>query len=208
MFDFTQTEHKLYKKLSTPEKIQDFLDTLPANYEKSGETCRSPRATLAAGKAHCIEGAFIAAAALWYHGEKPLLLDLKSLPSDDDHVVTLYKKNGYWGAISKTNHAVLRYRDPIYKTIHELALSYFHEYYMKSTGKKTLRTYSKPFSLKQYGKSWITSDEDLWQIAADLDDSPHVNIVPRGQERFIRHASPHERAMMDFTEWSKDSPKT
>lgn len=208
MFDFTPTERALFKRLSTPEKIQDFLDTLPANYEKDGETCRSVRATLQAGKAHCIEGAFIAAAALWYHGDKPLLLDLKSLPSDDDHVVALFKKNGYWGAISKTNHAVLRYRDPIYKTIRELTLSYFHEYYMKSTGKKTLRTCSKPFSLARYGKKWITGEEDLWQIAADLDDSPHTHIVPKGQERFIRHASPHERAMMDFTEWSKESLKT
>ncbi len=179
MFGLNKKEIKIFKKLNTPAKIQDFIDKLLPNFEKSGETCSSPRTTLARGTAHCLEGAYLAAAILWFHGEKPLLLDLKSSKKDFDHVVTLFKKDGYWGAISKTNHAVLRYREPVYKTIRELALSYFHEYFTNHDGRKTLRSFSRPFNLKKFGKSWIIINEDLWDIGAALDDSPHIEIVPK-----------------------------
>ena len=208
MFGLTKEELKILKPLSTPHKIQDFLDALPYNYEKKGETCNSPRVALRNNKAHCIEGAFIAGVALWLHGYEPLLLDLKSEKMDDDHVVTLYKKNGYWGAISKTNHAVLRFRDPIYKTIRELALSYFHEYFMLSTGRKTLVGYSKPFSLKRYGGKWVTEEDGLWHIAVDLDDSKHFSFVPKLNKRSIRNATSFERTAIQTTEWSKKSPLT
>src|SRR3990167_6661781 len=105
----TCPERILLKKLSTPQKIQNYLDTLPINFERTGETCMSPRATIRAKTAHCIEGAFLAAAALAYHGHTPLLMDFQTLPDDEDHVITLFKQNGRWGAISKTNHAILRY---------------------------------------------------------------------------------------------------
>src|SRR3954471_11918592 len=104
MFNLTKDELKVLRKLNTPIKIQDFLDTLPINFEKLGDTQMSPRRVLREKKAHCIEGALLAATALWLHGKEPLLLDLKAVPHDDDHVVALYKINGLWGAISKTNH--------------------------------------------------------------------------------------------------------
>lgn len=210
MFGLSSKELSVLKRLSTPHKIQDFLDKLPINYEKNGETCRSPRVALREGKIHCIEGALIAATALWLQGEKPLLLDLKTLDIDidADHVVALYKKNGYWGAISKTNHAVLRFRDPIYKTIRELALSYFHEYFLSTTGQKTLRSYSRPFSLKRFDAKWITSEEDLWYIAEALDDAPHFPFVPPENKKYLRHSSIIERKASDLSEWSKKSPQT
>lgn len=210
MFNLNKEEEKIFKKLSTPKKIQDYLDNLPINYEKEKETCNSPRVSLREQKAHCIEGAFIAATAFWYHGEKPLLLDLKTknIKTDSDHVVALYKKNGYWGAISKTNHSVLRSRDPIYRTLRELALSYFHEYFLTSTGEKTLRTYSRPFSLKKFGVSWITSENNLLEIAQALDESPHFKIIPETQKIYIQHASRYERKIASIPEWSKDNPKT
>src|ERR1044072_950040 len=102
---------RAFTRLNTPAKIQDFLNTLKFNHEKGGETCRSPLETLHHGTAHCMEGAMLAAAALWYHGERPLVMDLKTARGDDDHVVALFRRKGLWGAISKTNHAVLRYRD-------------------------------------------------------------------------------------------------
>ncbi len=179
MFGLSPHEESVFKKLATPVQIQDFLNTLSYNFETGGETCRSPRQVLVHGCAHCLEGAYLAAAILWYHGERPLLLDLRSTRRDLDHVVALFRRNGYWGAISKTNHAVLRYREPIYKSIRELALSYFHEYFL-DTGEKTLREYSRAFSLQRYGTDWITSTEDLWEIGADLDDSPHTSLVPPG----------------------------
>jgi len=208
MFGLSKKELAVLRKLSTPEKIQDFLDALPINHEKNGDTCLSPRLVLREKKAHCIEGAMLAATALWLHGEEPLLLDLTTLRYDDDHVVALYKRNGYWGAISKTNHAVLRFRDPIYRTIRELALSYFHEYFMITTGRKTLVSYSVPFSLKRFGTEWVASEEDVWYIAHALDDVRHFTLVPEKNKRLIRKASPLERKTSGISEWKKTDRRT
>jgi hypothetical protein len=200
----TPAEHKVFKKLNSPAKIQDFLDSLPINFEIGGETYMSPRRTLKARTAHCFEGALLAAAALAYHGKKPLLMDLRTSPEDEDHVVTLFREGAYWGAISKTNHPVLRYRDAVYKSPRELALSYFHEYVMSKNGKKTLREYSKPFDLSRYGLSeWLTVDDDLFWLVNDLDDSPHLSVAPKAQLRKLRAASKHEIEAMDATEWKK-----
>jgi hypothetical protein len=198
----------MLRRLSTPEKIQDFLNGLAINHEKRTETCMSPRRVLAAGKAHCLEAAMLAAAALWQHGERPLLMELAAAPTDQHHAVALYKRNGYWGAISKTNHAVLRYRDPVYKTVRELALSYFHEYFMNSTGAKTLRSYTRPFSLLRYGTEWLTSDEELWGIAYGLRDAPHFPLVPEANKRYLRKADPLERKAGQLVDWPLSDPRT
>ena len=208
MFNLSKKELAVLKKLNTPQKIQDFLDTLPINFEKGGDTCLSPRRVLREKKAHCIEGALLAATALWIAGEQPLLLDFKTTPEDEDHVVALYKKNEYWGAISKTNHAVLRFRDPIYRTVRELALSYFHEYFMLETGKKTLKSYSSPFSLKPFGTKWITSEKNLWYIAKALDRSPHFPAIPKKNRALIRPISKLEQKAFRITEWTKKNPRT
>ena len=111
-------EQAVFKKLSTPNRIQDYLEALPQNFsKKSGETCRSPRRLLKDKRAYCLEGAVFAAAALAYHGRSPLLLDLQTTDDDQDHVLALFKEGGLWGAISKTNNPVLRWRDPIYKSV-------------------------------------------------------------------------------------------
>lgn len=207
MFGLTATELKALKRLSTPEKIQDYLDRIPVNFEENGETLMSPRRVLEAKKAHCLEGALFAAAALWVAGEKPLLLDLKTTPNDDEHVVALFRRNGYWGAISKTNHAVLRYRDPIYRTLRELALSYFHEYFLNTTGEKTLRSYSHAFDLSALGDSWITAEKDLWTISKALDRAQHFPIVPAKNRRHLRNASNVERKAGELTEWKRRKMK-
>lgn len=189
---YSLEEERLFKKLTTPAKIQDFINTLSVNFEERGDTCMSPREVLKYKKAQCMEGSLLAAAILEFHGNQPLLLDLKSNQKDFDHVVALFKKNGYWGAISKTNHVVLRYREPVYKTIRELALSYFHEYFLDD-GKKTLLSYSKPFSLSRYKtKKWQIDAEPLWHIPEALDDSPHTPIVPKAQRALFRKADPIE----------------
>jgi hypothetical protein len=155
--------HRLLKKLSTPEKIQKYLDDLPYNKEKDGETCRSPRLVLEYNTAHCFEGALFAAAALRANGEPPLILDLASV-RDDDHVIAVYRANGCWGSIGKSNYAGLRFRSPVYRTLRELALSYFEHYY-NLKGEKTLRGYSLPVNLKRFDSiDWMTSDQPLWTI--------------------------------------------
>lgn len=197
------SELKVLKKLSTPIKIQNYLDTMPMNWEAHGETYMSPRRVLREHKMHCFEGALLAAAALWLQGEPPLLLDLRA-KGDDDHVIALYKRNGYWGAISKTNHATLRFRDPVYSTIRELALSYFHEYFNNKTSKKGLRAYSaKPFNLKAYGTKWVTAETDLFKLVETLDRARHILIVPKRNLRYLRQADTMERRAGKLIEWPK-----
>lgn len=178
---------RVLAKLSTASKVQDFLNCMPFNFEKNGETCKSPAQSIATGSVHCMEGAMLAAAAFWYHGGRPLVLDLRSTKNDQDHVVALFQKNGLWGAVSKTNHSVLRYRDPIYKTMRELAISYFHEYFLDS-GEKTMRDYSNPFDLSRFGVRWLVGADNLFEIPAALDDSPHVLLFPKYTVRALRLA--------------------
>lgn len=201
MLGLSKKELALLRRLSTPQKIQSYLESLPFNFEKNGETLRSPRKVLKARRAHCLEGAMLAATALWLQGEKPLLLDLKTHKKDQEHVVALFKKNGYWGAISKTNHAVLRYRDPIYESVRELALSYFHEYFLNSNGQKTLESYSTPFDLSTLGDAWVTDEGDLWHVSKRLDRVRHFPVVPKKNRRFLRPASQVERTAGKITEW-------
>lgn len=209
---------KILKKLNTPQKVQDFLDTLPFNFEREGETYLSPKMVLEQKTAHCFEGALFAAACFKEVGIEHYLLDLKvkDLKKDSDHVVCVFKINGYFGAISKTNHSVLRYRDPIYKTPRELALSYFHEYFLDSgppatlrkrrlawrAGEKTLASFSKPFDVwKRFGDAWVESEEDLDEIAEALDTSLHINFVPEENKKMIRKAGKTEIVGAAVTEW-------
>ena len=200
MFDLTPDEHKVFQKLNSPQKIQDFLNTLAMNFESKGDTLKSPRYVLKKRNAHCLEGAFFAAAALWYHGHQPILLDLKSTKNDFDHVVTLFKRFGRWGAISKTNHVVLRYREPVYRSYGELAMSYFHEYFLHN-GKKTMRSYSKPYNLKKHGKRWVTTKGNLWDIGDALDVSPHIVIATSKMIKNFRKAEAIEVAAGKITEY-------
>lgn len=195
-------ERAVFKRLAAPRKIQDFLVSLAINFEEDGDTLFSPRTALRQGKAHCFEGALFAAAALWFHGAKPLILDLKTTGNDESHVVTLFKKGRQWGAISHTNHAVLRYREPIFASVRELALSYFHEYFLNKNGAKTLRSYSSPLDLSRVKKGeWIASQKDVWYIDAALDKSRHHLILTPAMIRNLRPADIIERKAGEIVQW-------
>lgn len=157
--------------------MQDFLSTLKFNFERKGETLKSPILTLRARRAHCLEGALLGAYLLSLHNLPPLILHLQTTKEDYDHVIAPFKINGLWGALSKTNHAVLRYREPVYKNIRELIMSYFHEYFLDN-GAKTLRKYSKPLNLNIFGKNWMLKNGNLWEIDKKLDKIKHYNILP------------------------------
>jgi len=183
-------------------RIQDFLNELPQNHEPDGDTCFSPRLVLRHGRAHCMEGAMLAAAALRLAGERPLLLDLTTAQDDQDHVVALFRRHGCWGAISKTNHAVLRYREPAYRTVRELAMSYFHEYFLQSNGKKTLRSFAGPVDLSRFDRrGWMTSEEEVWYVPEHLCTIPHKTILTRAQIASLRPADEVERRFGDIVEW-------
>lgn len=191
------------KTLNTPQKVQDFLDKIPFNFEEKGETYMSPKQVLKNNKMHCFEGAVFACFCLQKIGIENYLMDLKvkNLKKDSDHTLCIFRINKFWGAISKTNHSVLRWRDPIYKTSRELAMSYFHEYFL-DTGEKTLQSFSKPFDIwKKFGKSWATEEKDLDEIAESLDKSPHIDFVPEKNKKFIRNAGKTEIKGARITEW-------
>lgn len=184
---FSKKEMEIYKKLNSPKKIQDFLNSLKINFEENGDTCFSPRMVLKNRKAHCVEGALFAAVVLRFNGFEPLIVDLESTRKDFDHVIAVFRKNGRWGSIGKTNHAVLRYREPIYLSVRELVMSFFHEYFIDD-GKKTLRRYAL-VDLSRFDKfNWMTSDEEVWFIPEFLAKVKHIEILTLAQVRCLRLA--------------------
>lgn len=201
MFRLTKQEEKIFKSLKTPAQIQDFLNRIPINFDYHKDTCLSPRMVLKKNKCHCIEGAILAALALRFQGQKPLIVHLKTAEGDDDHVIAVFRQYGKWGAISKTNHGVLRYREPVYNSIRELAMSYFHEYTDKK-GNKTLRSFSVPLDLSRFDKKgWATAEKDLWYIDSYLDKIRHFNILAKNQAGHLRKADMIERKIGNVTEW-------
>jgi len=176
-------EMRALKALKTPEKIQRFLDSeIAYNKELQGETIRSPRRVLRDKLAHCLEGALLAAAALRVQGFPPLLLDLEAV-HDDDHVLAVFRQQGHWGAIAKSNYSGLRFREPVYRSLRELAMSYF-EHYFNAAREKTLRNYSRPVNLARFDRiGWMTAEADLWPICEHLARIPHVALLRSGAGR-------------------------
>ena len=201
MFNLTPKEEKLLQSLNTPAQIQDFINKIPVNFDYHKDTCMSPRIVLKKNKCHCIEGAILSALALRMQGYPPLILHLKTIKDDYEHVIAVFQQAGFWGAISKTNHGVLRYREPIYKNVRELAISYFHEYFLDN-GKKTLREYSKPLDLSKFDKDkWFTSEKDLWEIGDYLDGIKHYKILSKKQILNLRKADKTEIEAGKVSEW-------
>jgi hypothetical protein len=194
-------EYAVLRHLRTPERIQAWLNATPINHEVGGETVLSVREVIRQRRAHCIEGAMFAACALWVHGDPPLVMHLDCDTSDYPHVVALFRRAGAWGAISKTNGAPLRYRDPIYRTLRELALSYFHEYSNKR-GRKTLRSYSAPFDLRRIDPDeWITSLKSCWKTHDRLVDLRHYPLISRRQERLLTRRDAFEQRAGKLVEY-------
>jgi hypothetical protein len=199
----TPAEFRVFARLDRPQKIQTFLDRMPANFEPDGDTVMSPRRMLKARVCHCAEGALFAAAVLASHGEDAWLLDIRALPRDQDHIVTLFKQRGLWGAISKTNHAILRWRDPIYRSARELAMSFAHEYCLPG-GKKSMLAFSKPFSLTRFApERWVIADEELHWLMDELDNAPHVPVAPPQVLRARRRSSKIELQAQEAVEWKR-----
>jgi hypothetical protein len=186
MSAFNRDERTIFRKLSSPEKIQRFLDRdLAYNKEAEGPRCRSPRLALRDRTAHCMEGALFGAAALRQLGHPPLLLDLEAV-RDDDHVLAIYRVDGCWGAVAKSNYSGLRFREPVYRTLRELAMSYF-EVYFNLERQKTLRKYSRPVDLRRFdAMDWMTCEEDPWAIPEYLCTIAHTPLVSKRTAKRLR----------------------
>ena len=182
---FSAKERRILRRLTTPNRIQRFLDhDIGYNLEPGGDTCYSPRTVLRKGVAHCMEGALLGALALRLLGHPPLLVDLEAV-RDSDHVLAVYRSNGAWGAVAKSDYSGLRSREPVYRTVRELALSYFEHYY-NLAGEKTLRTYSRPVNLARFdGIQWMTTEEPVWDIPNYLCEISHTRILTPRMERSL-----------------------
>lgn len=182
---WNKEELDLLKTLDNPDRIQAFLDS--AEYNPKYE-CRSPRYVISTRTAHCFEGALFAAAAMSRIGHPPLIVDMKAW-NDDDHVIAVYKSDGHWGAVAKSNFTTLRFREPVYRTIRELVMSYF-DFYFNLNGEKSLRSYSLPLNLNTYkSRNWITTDEDLEFIGDRLETMRHFPVVNERQIKNLSRAS-------------------
>ena len=174
---FTPAERAVFRRLRTPIMIQEFLDDLAYNKEKGGITCRSPRRVLRDRTGHCMEGAMFGAAALRLIGHPALLLDLEAV-HDSDHVLAVFRERGCWGAVAKSNFTGLRYREPVYRTLRELVMSYF-EHYFNLRREKTLRNYSRPVNLRRFDHiGWMTAEEDVWAVPEYLCTIRHTPVMP------------------------------
>lgn len=184
-FAFDSCERAVFRSLKTPEKIQRFLDQeIAYNKEPDGPTCRSPRRVLRDRTGHCMEGAMFAAAALRMLDYPPLLIDLESV-RDDDHVLAVYQRDGHWGSIAKSNYSGLRHREPVFRTLRELAMSYF-EHYFNLEREKTLRKYSRPVNLARFDSlHWMTAEEDVWAVPEYLCTINHTPLLTRSQIRLL-----------------------
>ena len=201
----TAEEGRLLRSLRSPRKIQEFIVGLHANFEEEGNTLRSVRGVLKHRKAHCIEAAFVAACALWLNGDPPLLLDLTA-NKDSDHVIAVFKRGGCWGAISKSNHVWLRWRDPVYRSPRELAMSYFHEYTNRQ--RKSLRSFSRPVDLRRFPAGmWVTNPEDCWEVGAALCDVPHFKILTPAQARALMPRDATEMRADDLVQYESADRK-
>src|SRR5437773_3041795 len=191
-FGFTAREWRALRALRTPVGIQRALEAMPYHIASSAW---SPRRVLREGTAHCLEGAIFAAAALRVLGFAPLLVDLEAI-QDTDHVISVYRVRGHWGAIAKSNFSALRFREPVYRSVRELVMSYF-ESYINLRGERTLRAYSGPIDLARFDRThpgWMTSEDDLWWIPEHLLRVSHTRILTAAM---TRHLSRVDRRSLD-----------
>jgi len=180
---FTPAELRKLRSLKDPHGIQHLLDNQPYHL---ADTAWSPRRVLRENTSHCFEGALFAAAALRVNGYPPLVIDLEA-EHDTDHVVAVYKHRGHWGAISKSNYSGLRFREPVYRSLRELAMSFFDGYF-NLRRERTLRTFSNPENLARFDRlNWMTTDQPLWFIAEYLFTIRHFRLLkPSMAKRLYR----------------------
>src|ERR1051325_8566565 len=183
---FTPSELRKFRSFKTPVGIQRFLDELPYHL---APTAWSPRVVLRERTAHCLEGAIFAAAALRVLGFPPLVLDLEA-ENDTDHVLAVFKVRDHWGALAKSNFTGCRYREPVYRTLRELALSYFNIYF-NLRFERTLRRYSRAVNLARFDRlNWMTTDKPVWFIAEHLCEIPHSRLLTPAMERNLTRLDP------------------
>lgn len=186
---FSKDERIFFQQFKTPFDIQLYLNGVDYNPEY---ITFSPRMIMHRHMANCFEGALFAAAVLRMMGHKPLIVDLMA-DNDDDHVLAIFKQNNLFGAVAKSNTTLLRYREPVYRSIRELVMSYF-DFYINTDGDKTLRSYSNPVNLSKFDKyDWMTTEMDLEFIGDYLFTIKHTSVLTA---KSIKALSPSDKDIM------------
>lgn len=204
----TGREFTTLESLDSPQKIQAYLNGMTINHELGGETVLSVREVMRQRRSHCIEGAFFAACALWVHGAPPLVMHLDCDLTDYPHVIALFRLGGHWGAISKTNGVALRYRDPVYRSLRELAITYLHEYSNKRH-MKTLRSYSGAYDMRRLDPElWVTSEAQCWEAHDRLAALRHYPLISARQARLLSPRDAFERHITKFVQYPKPKQRT
>lgn len=175
------------RRLDTPARVQDFIDYRLVYNDDKPDTCFSPQEVLKLGRAHCLEGALLAAAAFLFHGRPSLLMDLRANARDDDHVIAPFREHGRWGAVALSRFCGLRYREPVYASPRELAMSYF-EFYFNNRGEKTLREFSAPLDTGKLNAQWLYSAKNVFFVSRFLDAAKHHKVLGRRPAEALRKA--------------------
>lgn len=187
----SRAERRILEGLTTPWAIQDFLDGL---LYSADPFYRCPLRVLRERTAHCFDGALFAAAMLRRLGHPPLILDMIPNERDDDHVLALFKRHGHWGALAKSNFVGLRFREPVYRNLRELVMSYFEHHY-NVEGEKTLRGYTVPLNLKAFDPlQWMTQDAAADDIAGRLDEIRRISLLTETQVAELSPVDERSRA--------------
>ena len=184
---FSGKQLSVLRRLDNPRKVQDYLDYELSYNDSKPDTCLSPLEVLKQGKAHCIEGAMLAASAFLFHGRSSMLLDLRANLRDDDHVIAPFREKGRWGAVAQSHFCGLRYREPVHNSFAELARSYF-EFYYNHQGEKTLREFSEPLDTARLKPEWLYSEKNVFFVSNRLDAQRHYRIVGSVAEKGLRPA--------------------
>jgi hypothetical protein len=170
-----------WRGLSSPDRIQSYLDSIPYSADKF---YRCPLRVVEDQTAHCFDGALFAAAALRRLGFPPLVVDMHAV-RDDDHMLALFRRDGLWGAVAKSNYVGLRYREPVYRGLRELVMSYFNDFY-NPAGERTLRTYTRPINLARFDRlGWEVSDAGLETIALHTERVPRIRVITPAMARAL-----------------------
>lgn len=182
---WSEEEIEFLKSFRDPWSIQEFLDSIDYNPDYE---CRSPRWVIRKKSAHCFEGALFAAAALDFIGYTPIIVDMKAY-NDDDHVIAVFREDTFWGAVAKSNFTSLRYREPVYRSLRELIMSYF-DFFFNIKGEKSLRSFSSPFNLSVFNHiNWATTDEDLEYIGNKIESLHHYPVLNGDMIKKLKPAS-------------------
>jgi hypothetical protein len=169
---FTAREWRIIETHGTPARVQRYLSAMRYNREDGGATLRSFREVARRGVAHCLEAALTAAVILEQHGYPPLLMSLES-QDKLDHVVFVFKHRGLWGAVARSRDLGLHGRKPIFRTLRDLAWSYF-DTYVDHTGRITGYGLGHLYELGNY--DWRFSTRNVWKVERYLQEIPHREI--------------------------------